>query len=117
MLQAGDDHLSIGHSSEDGDESWICSIDKNGVTVFPNSAYGPEHLSGGLREGQEIVLPSLTDEIINARLINLVANMTKGNAWEENPDWPVADWQYEVGNDDTRIGYLEWVKHKEEGAE
>lgn len=29
--------------------------------------------------------------------------------WGEHPDHPVADWRYEVANDDTRSGYWEWV--------
>ena len=27
----------------------------------------------------------------------------------EHPDHPVAGWQYEVGEDDTRLGYWAWV--------
>ncbi len=39
--------------------------------------------------------------------------------WDENPDWPVEDWQIEVANDDTRLGYLDWVAARqiEEEAE
>jgi hypothetical protein len=29
--------------------------------------------------------------------------------WGHHPDHPVADWQYEVQNDDTRLGYWGWV--------
>ena len=29
--------------------------------------------------------------------------------WGEHPDFPVADWQYEVANNDTRASYWEWV--------
>lgn len=36
------------------------------------------------------------------------------NAWEEAPGHPVADWQYEVANGDTRAGYLEWVAARQE---
>ena len=40
-----------------------------------------------------------------------------GGNWEQHPDYPVEDWQYEVGNDDTRLGYWEWVSHRiEEGG-
>ena len=28
---------------------------------------------------------------------------------EEHPRYPVADWQYEVANYDTLLGYREWV--------
>lgn len=34
------------------------------------------------------------------------------NPWQENTDYPVRDWQYEVTNDDTRLGYQDWVDHK-----
>ena len=29
--------------------------------------------------------------------------------WVDHPDHPVADWQAEVANDDTRESYDEWV--------
>lgn len=29
--------------------------------------------------------------------------------WAVHPDHPVADWQAEVVNDDTRLGYWDWV--------
>jgi hypothetical protein len=29
--------------------------------------------------------------------------------WGEMPGHPVADWQYEVANNDSRRGYWEWV--------
>lgn len=32
-----------------------------------------------------------------------------GGYWGGHPGHPVADWQYEVGNDDTRRGYWGWV--------
>ena len=32
--------------------------------------------------------------------------------WGVHPDFPRADWQYEVANDYTRLGYWEWVASK-----
>lgn len=32
--------------------------------------------------------------------------------WTDNPDHPVADWQYEVANEDTRLGYREWCENQ-----
>ena len=29
--------------------------------------------------------------------------------WGAHPTWPVEDWKTEVDNDDTRLGYWEWV--------
>ena len=34
---------------------------------------------------------------------------THGGMWGEHPDFPVADWQLQVANDETRAGYWEWV--------
>lgn len=35
------------------------------------------------------------------------------NPWKDNEEYPASDWKYEVGNDDTRLGYLEWVEHQQ----
>ena len=32
-----------------------------------------------------------------------------GGNWGSHPNLPVADWQYQVANDGTRLGYWEWV--------
>jgi hypothetical protein len=32
--------------------------------------------------------------------------------WEEVPGYPVKDWQYEIANGDTRLGYREWRLHQ-----
>lgn len=38
--------------------------------------------------------------------------------WDsEHEDWPREDWQYEVQNGDTRLGYNEWVAHNRESEE
>jgi hypothetical protein len=37
--------------------------------------------------------------------------------WDENPKYPVEDWQYEVSNGDTRLGYLEWWSSQAEQEE
>jgi hypothetical protein len=31
------------------------------------------------------------------------------NIWNEHKDFPLEDWQYEVANGDTRLGYWEWA--------
>jgi hypothetical protein len=30
------------------------------------------------------------------------------------PEYPLSDWQYEVSNGDTQLGYAEWCLHKAE---
>lgn len=32
--------------------------------------------------------------------------------WGEHETYPRADWKYEVQNDDTNLGYWDWVKSK-----
>jgi hypothetical protein len=31
---------------------------------------------------------------------------------KENKKYPKSDWQYEVNNGDTKLGYREWVQHR-----
>ena len=34
-----------------------------------------------------------------------------GGYWQgQHPDYPVEDWQYQVQNGDTRMGYWEWAQ-------
>lgn len=39
--------------------------------------------------------------------------------WDEDSEYPVADWQYDVANGDTRASYLAWVNNQKnvEGGE
>ena len=37
--------------------------------------------------------------------------------WDESSRWPVCDWQCEVSNDETRLGYHEWVENQAEIVE
>ncbi len=30
--------------------------------------------------------------------------------WEEHPEFPLADWKYQIENNDTRQGYQEWCQ-------
>jgi hypothetical protein len=36
----------------------------------------------------------------------------KTSHWEDDPEFPAEDWKYEVANEDTRLGYREWVEHQ-----
>jgi hypothetical protein len=40
--------------------------------------------------------------------------LEKGKHWDDVPDFPPADWQYEVANGDTRLGYLDWCNSQQE---
>ena len=35
-----------------------------------------------------------------------------GGTWGNHSNYPVEDWGYEVSNDETRLGYWEWVAAK-----
>jgi hypothetical protein len=32
--------------------------------------------------------------------------------WQQDPDFPMADWAYQCGNFDTVLGYWAWVDHE-----
>ncbi|PZU06053.1 hypothetical protein [Sphingomonas sp.] len=36
--------------------------------------------------------------------------MIRADPWGDDPAYPVDDWKIEVANDDTRLGYLDWVE-------
>lgn len=41
--------------------------------------------------------------------------MKEREHWDKDEDYPVEDWQYEVANNDTRLGYWAWVDAKRNG--
>lgn len=36
------------------------------------------------------------------------------DAWTVDPDYPLEDWVYHVKNDETRLGYIDWVLNEQE---
>lgn len=40
---------------------------------------------------------------------HLLRSMLPEHGWGEHPDYPLSDWKYEVSNEDTRLGYNEWL--------
>ena len=40
--------------------------------------------------------------------------LISGGYWDDVSDLPVEDWQYEVANGDTRLGYHDWLTRKRE---
>ena len=40
-----------------------------------------------------------------------------GGHWESHPDYAIEDWRYEIANDDTRLGYWEWVAAGIDGSD
>lgn len=48
----------------------------------------------------------------------LAQRIRGGDPWQhEHPDYPKSDWRHEVANDDTLLGYWEWVEHQIESYE
>ena len=61
------------------------------------------HVTGAIERGEK-------------KAITAMVKHTPG-PWKELKEYPVADWQYEVANGDTRLGYLEWAAHQKEEGE
>ena len=53
-------------------------------------------------------------ELLSKNYEMKIKAMNPPSHWDEDEKYPVKDWQYEVANDYTRIGYLEWVEHTKE---
>lgn len=32
--------------------------------------------------------------------------------WDENSEYPLSDWKEEVANNETRLGYWDWIDRK-----
>lgn len=41
---------------------------------------------------------------------------TPDTVWDVHPDHPLEDWIYEVANNDTRSGYVDWVNAQIDAA-
>lgn len=54
------------------------------------------------------------DTIEDTATIKQATNEVIPDVWAEDDAWPVADWKYDVGNGDTRLGYWDWVEHNRE---
>jgi hypothetical protein len=50
--------------------------------------------------------PFITDHLASA-----------SDPWSEDADFPVADWQHAVANDETRLGYKDWCDHQRQMEE
>lgn len=37
--------------------------------------------------------------------------------WKSDETYPITDWQYEVANGDTVLGYRDWLDHQREAAD
>ena len=40
---------------------------------------------------------------------HFVKGFNPDSHWDDHPDYPASDWMREVGEGDTRLGYIDWV--------
>jgi hypothetical protein len=41
-----------------------------------------------------------------------IKQLKQDNLWNDVPEYPREDWKREVANDDTNLGYWEWVNNQ-----
>lgn len=51
-------------------------------------------------------MSKLEDKIAETRALEA------DNVWGEHPDWEREGWRTDVANNDTNLGYWDWVCHK-----
>lgn len=55
------------------------------------------------QEDIDVIMAGVSERIEEMKLIE------EYGYWSEHPKFPMTDWVYSVGNDDTRTGYWQWV--------
>ena len=56
----------------------------------------------------------------NKKIQNLLNEMDKvdkvliKNTWDEDEEYTRSDWKFAVTNEDTQLGYWDWVEHTKE---
>jgi hypothetical protein len=83
-------------------------------TVEAAKAHVTEKDKPTVVESNEVEL--LTNDIRTAAVAKLIT-VNGGNLWGVHPKYPKSDWQFEVENGDTMLGYWEWVLCKLEEEE
>lgn len=76
-------------------------------------------LEDGTEDGKEMARDELREMAVKIDNLNEIRTRGAGSKrpshWEEQPGHPVEDWQAEVANRDTALGYLDWVAARIEG--
>ena len=47
----------------------------------------------------------------------ILFSQTYGGVWSQHPEYPIEEWQQAVWDDETRVGYWDWVLSKIEAGE
>lgn len=61
------------------------------------------------------MIDKLAIDAAMSRAINHLIELCGGDTWGRCGDYPRTDWENEVANGDTVLGYWEWVIHQAEG--
>lgn len=56
--------------------------------------------------------PGYSSPSLDTTFHDIEMNVGESEDYLENPHYPLKDWQYEVANGDTRLGYSDWVEAK-----
>lgn len=89
-------------------------INKGIVIQFANAEAAIRHIERvreavdfALRERQEL------QGVFPAEMTHPTSDQIDAmGRWDDHPNFPVSEWRYKVKNDDTRLGYKEWLKGK-----
>jgi hypothetical protein len=60
--------------------------------------------------GEDVV----EEQPTNAQKVEAWKNDPVRSHWDSYPDFPISDWRFEVANEDTLLGYHEWLECRAE---
>lgn len=60
---------------------------------------------------------NIRNHTITLRDGTILPEPTASDPWKEDPTYLFSDWQHEVSQNDTRLGYHDWVMHQKEANE
>lgn len=87
---------------------------ENGSRIPVSRAYALDVLRLSDLDAQLLAKGDLADieDVIIQRgsRLNPLPYVYRPNCWDDHDKFPVHDWQSEVGNGDTRLGYWDWVE-------
>ena len=89
--------------------SWRTAIEICIIALEAGTETGKELARGELRDMADNLDQMLREQAPDPSEIRDRLR-TRPNHWEEQPGHPVEDWQAEVANRDTALGYLEWCE-------
>lgn len=91
-LKEGDNALTVAQLDSDGTSWYICQINANGVTVYPNSGTAPEYLTDNLTEEQRNYV---SQNLINnlRRFLMYIVNFVTSTPLNVGTQYLLDDWQ------------------------